>query len=352
FTEEEDNLRAMLDRLTEETIADATRAAWLLNLYWFAHGSYAEERQRLRALLARDDLPNPSRGALLSILTFIELAAGDLKAQEAAAREALPLTEPGTYDHTNTLIALGLVAVRSGRPDDAVGFARQIQEDAQDSSSSLTGPQRIEVRANAAHIFGEAGDTQTARTLMHEVLIENRGIGNEYGEAAAAVTLPEFDLYEHDYQAAHDGFVAMLATARRVTSSMMETDVLRGLGYALLGLEQRSEARAAFLELVDLALEDSPRPTLPLADALDGIALATNPSDTHPAARLRAATASIRHAANLVSPPKVTELEQHFEQPLIDPLGQGAWDREQAVGAKMTLEETIELARSLAAGPE
>jgi hypothetical protein len=44
----------------------------------------------------------------------------------------------------------------------------------------------------------------------------------------------------------------------------------------------------------------------------------------------------------------VIELQHHFERPLIDTIGQEAWDREQAVGAKMTLEETIELARSLA----
>jgi len=348
FAEEEDNLRAMLDRLTAESIVDAAHAAWLLNGYWFNRGSFAEERQRLRALLARDDLPDSSRRALLTNLMWVEFVAGDLEAQEAAAQEALPLTEPGTYEHLNALIALGMVTARSGRPDDAVRYARQIQEETEDSSSSLTETDRLEVRSNAAAIFGEAGDTETARALYREVLAAHHSTADGYGEAVAAASLAEYDLYEHDYQAAHDIFVSTLATARRVRSFFFETAVLCGLGYSLLGLTQRSEARAAFLELLDLALQDSPTPTLPLADAFDGIAVAANPSDTHRAARLRAAAASTRDSANLVGSPMVIELQHHFERPLIDTIGQEAWDREQAVGAKMTLEETIELARSLA----
>ena len=43
-----------------------------------------------------------------------------------------------------------------------------------------------------------------------------------------------------------------------------------------------------------------------------------------------------------------TELAHHFEQPLIDALGQEVWEQEQVAGAGLTLEETITLARSLA----
>jgi hypothetical protein len=41
------------------------------------------------------------------------------------------------------------------------------------------------------------------------------------------------------------------------------------------------------------------------------------------------------------------ELESRFEQPLIDALGLEAYETERATGAAMSLEETIELARSL-----
>ena len=350
--EEGDNLRAMLDRLTADALVDAARAATLLYWYGFHRGSYSEERQRLRALLARDELPDASRGALLYNLVWLEVFAGDLEAQEAAAREALPLIEPKTYEHASLFIALGFAAAVRRRPDDAVRFARQALEEAGDSSSLFTEMQRVELRANAATILGEAGETETARTLTREALAENRAVGSEYGEATSAVSLAEFDLYEHDYRAAHDVFVSTLATARRLESSHMETAVLRDLGYALLGLEEHREARTAFLELLELALINSSTPTLALADALSGLAFSADPSDARSAARLRAATATICHTANLASWPRIAELEHHFEQPLIDALGQEAWNREQAAGATMTLEQTIELARSLASVPD
>jgi predicted ATPase/class 3 adenylate cyclase len=350
FAAEEDNLRAMLDRLSAdgEKVVDAAHAAKLLDKYWYSRGSRAEQRQRLLALLGRDELPNTSRAVLLRCLAWVEYSVGDLNAFEAAAREALPLTQPRTHDHADVLHLLGNAAVRSGRSEEAVRYAHQIQQEAADPSASITEVHRVELRANAANILGEAGDTHAARALTREVQAEFHALGNEYSEAATATTLAQLDLYEHDYQAARDRFVLTLATARRLEASDIETEALRDLGYALLGLQRHNEARATFLELLDLALQDSPTATLPLADALAGIALAANPQDTARAARLRAATASIRHTATLANSPRTTELERHFEQPLIDALGQDVWEREQAADAALTFEETIMLARSLA----
>jgi hypothetical protein len=50
-----------------------------------------------------------------------------------------------------------------------------------------------------------------------------------------------------------------------------------------------------------------------------------------------------------MEPPTELELRRRFEQPLIDALGEDEWAREQAAGAALTLEEAIELARTLAA---
>ena len=129
----------------------------------------------------------------------------------------------------------------------------------------------------------------------------------------------------------------------------METEVLRDLGYSLLGLERQSEARGAFLELLDLATRDGLTPSLPLVDSLDGIALAADRKNAFDASRLRAGACRVRRTANLANSPRVTELESHFEKALIDGVGPDAWEREQAVGAALTLQATIDLARSLAA---
>ena len=107
----------------------------------------------------------------------------------------------------------------------------------------------------------------------------------------------------------------------------------------------------SFAEALELAASDNPTPTRELAEALGGIALAADPANEDRAARLRGAVASLRQSsksAGVATLPRLRELEHHFEQPLINALGHEAWEREQTVGAAMTLEATIELARSLA----
>ena len=52
FGEEEDNLRAALDRLEESSVADAAQMASLLGMYWSPRGQLGEARRRMRSLLA------------------------------------------------------------------------------------------------------------------------------------------------------------------------------------------------------------------------------------------------------------------------------------------------------------
>jgi hypothetical protein len=97
---------------------------------------------------------------------------------------------------------------------------------------------------------------------------------------------------------------------------------------------------------------DHPTPNLPLAATIHGIAVAAEPADVLAAARLAGAVAATRQNARLMEPPAELELRRRFEQPLIDALGEDEWAREQAAGAKLTLEEAIDLARALATRPE
>ena len=67
---------------------------------------------------------------------------------------------------------------------------------------------------------------------------------------------------------------------------------MRGLELASLGLGQRDEARAAFAEMLELALTATKTHSLVVAGALSGIALAAEPAAADRAARLRGAVAS------------------------------------------------------------
>jgi hypothetical protein len=119
----------------------------------------------------------------------------------------------------------------------------------------------------------------------------------------------------------------------------------------LLGLGKRAEARTALTSSLEILATD-PTPGLELTTTLQWLALAAEPGDVRSAARLLGAVAAVRESARLTGWPGDLELRRRFEQPLIDALGEDDWAREQAAGATFTLEEAIELARTLAAPSE
>ena len=65
YEDEQDNLRAMLDLLSNTAPIEAARAGSLLHFFWMAQGAFSEEQERLRGFLALDSLPKQSRAALL-----------------------------------------------------------------------------------------------------------------------------------------------------------------------------------------------------------------------------------------------------------------------------------------------
>ena len=125
--------------------------------------------------------------------------------------------------------------------------------------------------------------------------------------------------------------------------------VLRCLGLALLGLGRRAEARAALASSLEILATGHPTPNLELS--------ANPPRDRsrdraqprcEPLPAWRVPSPPFGRTRELTEPPSELELRRRFEQPLIDALGEEEWARERAAGATLTLEEAIELARTLA----
>jgi hypothetical protein len=126
--------------------------------------------------------------------------------------------------------------------------------------------------------------------------------------------------------------------------------MLYALGYAYIGLGRRRDARVTFAELLELASGSGAAINPEVALAVCGLALAVEPGDFADGARILGATRRLRRDAGV----KTTswwvheELERRFEQRLIDGLGEEAYSTEQAQAARMNVELTLELARSLA----
>ena len=169
-------------------------------------------------------------------------------------------------------------------------------------------------------------------------------------ETIALADLGTLDLIEHDYESSRAAYTAVLAQLRRQGDKYYEIETLRGLGLASLGLEQRDEARAAFAEMLELALAATRTHSVYVAGALSGIALAADPAAADRAARLRGAVAQLNSDAGVVMnaySEAEDELERHFERRFVVVLGEETWEREKTAGSRMAFDQAIALAQSL-----
>jgi predicted ATPase len=346
YDAEEDNLRAMLDRLTDAAPSEAAHAAYMLHFFWRARGAVAEEHERLRALLARDGLSRESRAALLVRLSDVDMHGGRVDASEAAAREALALAEPGTDPHYIALVELALYLVHRGEAEGAVRLGRQAAEEAE----LLDNAARIQAMGNLAGILAGVKRINEARSLLERYVQEARRSGLLTLETMGLADLGGLNLADHEYESARAAYAAALTQLRSRTNKYYELESLQGLGLALLGLGRRGEARAAFSEKLELALAATRTHTLYVARALSGIALAAEPDAAARAARLRGAVAQLNSDAGVVMNAYFEgddELEHHFERELVAVLGEEAWEKEKAAGSTMTFEEAILVAQLL-----
>jgi predicted ATPase/class 3 adenylate cyclase len=347
FGTEEDNLLAMLAVLSRASPPQAARAARLLYPYWTSRGAYGEVRRRFATYLEHPDVPDQSRAELLGLLSDAELLVGDLDASEAAARRSLRLAEPGSDIHAYALLGLTMVAGARGEPEEAVRLGREVLE----VIDSLDDRRRVTTRTDVASVFRDVGLWAEARTMFMQASDEARRLGSALLVYLVDANSCWLDLLEQRYEAAEHGYRSALEVDRRLGHIPWEANDLRGLGLARLGLGRRAEARSVLLTALELLAADA-TPRIDLTTTLLWIALAAEPGDARSAARLVGAVDAVRQKARLTKWPGEVELRRRFEQPLIDALGEDAWAREQAAGATITLDEAIELARTLATGPE
>ena len=351
YDAEKDNLRAMVDRLADASPSAAARAAFLLHFFWRARSAAVEEEERLRALLALDDLPQQSRPALLVRLSDVEMHLGQVEEAGALAREALDLAEPGTEPHWLAVAELAFDAQHRGDAEEAVRLGRQALAEAETLDDTI----RIQAIGLLATILLDANRAHDARPLYERFVHEARSGGLPSFETIGLADLGRLDLFEHDYESAHTAYAAALTQLRGRGDKYYEPEMLRGLGLASLGLGRRRDARALFAEMLELALSTTETYSRYVAQALSGIALAADPADADRGARLRGAVAQLNRDADVAMnaySEEEDELERRFERKLLGALGNDAREPDKATVSTLTLEETIALAQSLCDDPK
>jgi tetratricopeptide (TPR) repeat protein len=349
YAAEEDNLRSTLDSLAEVAPDEAARGAYLLSPYWIARSTLDEGRERLRVLLGMGQLDGLSRGSMLERLSDIEERLGNLDAAQTAGEEAVTLAEADDARPllVDALLGLAWIADRREKFDEAVRLGYR----ALDEAAPLDERRRLRCQSDLGALLHSAGRDVEARAILHESAEAYRRRGDAANEAIALANLAGIDVTAGDYEAAYHAYT--LAIERREQLDDQFTAPLAnlgpGLGMVLLGLGRPDEAREVFADELaravsdDLTIDSSMKPFL--GRVLSGVALSTHPDAYPEAARIRGAVIKLRHEGGFLH-------HEHFwnrlDQPLIDALGQQRWEHEQTMGAAMTLEETITLARSLA----
>ena len=347
FSTEEDNLRAMLDYVSNVTPVDAARAAYLLHSYWAGpRGAFTEAKVRYAALLSGPALPDESRAMLLEGAADLAERLGQLEAADAAVREAIALAESAALPRVlaDALRIGAWIAVKRGEADEAIRLSRRAVEEA----TALDEPTRLHAVHDLGCVFAEAGHNDDARGAFRRAAGDARMAGLSFVETFSLLNLGKLDLVEYEYESARSAFRSVLDQYEELDEYTVGTFAWWGLGVASLGLDRPLEARDAFSEMFDLFLATDHTDLLCLALAASGIALTTDPTDFAEAARLRGAVATLRQSVASSVSPHDDELERRFEQPLTDVLGKEAYAAERAKGSGMSLDETIALARSLA----
>jgi predicted ATPase len=347
FAAEEDNLRAMLDRLAAVP-PEAASACQLLWPHWWGRGAYMEARQRLREVLDTR-LSDDRRARLLTLLAKAEEEVDQMDAAESASDKAVAMAEALGSDDllADALRQSAWVKARRGRKDEAV----QLIGRAADLAADLDYNTRSSGMHDLAALLGEAGRGDEAR----EVFQQTMQLAREHGDTAMAISILVqtgfIDLHEHRFDEARAHFSSALSENAEVHHHGANVYGRWGLGYALLGLGQRSDAGASLADGLDLVLGAPQTVQSHLELIASGVAHAAEPADARPAARLRGAIASMRERRGHHDDPRNVDIERFFDQSLIDALGEEAWAHEQAAAADMAREEMIQLARSLAAAP-
>jgi predicted ATPase len=345
FDAEEDNLRAMLDHASEEDCDDAALAVFQLTRFWVPRGRYAEAHQRLRALLAEGDLSEDARALVLTSLAEVEEWLGHLQEAEAAAREAVLLGEASGQARVlaEALHNLAWVTFRQGDAQEAV----TIEERAMMIVASVDEQKRLLALHDLGGFQIAAGQTEEAREALRAAIDGARAIGYATLEVDGAIALAEIDLRARDFASAYQGFRSAVARKRRIDPTTPERGLL-GLGWAALGVDRRREARVAFGEVIELLVDAARTSHYEFALATAGMASAAEAKDARPAARLRGASVRLHEVGEFTPPADDLDLVGFFERRLIDMLGAEALAEEQAEGTAMSLDEAVELARSLA----
>ena len=202
--------------------------------------------------------------------------------------------------------------------------------------------------AGLASVYVEAGRDDQARDAFREARVAFRAAGDEANDMACAIGLAELELYVGDLEAADAAVEPAVEWTSRTGDRYRRGGALSVLGFVELGRGRPMQAMGAFAEALELVLAAERTGSHIFTNLLTGIAFASRPGSAQLGVRLLGAAAKLNDDRGYVASPRERELERPHRQLLIDTVGDDVVPHEQLLGAEMSLDETIALARTLA----
>jgi predicted ATPase/class 3 adenylate cyclase len=338
FEDEEDNLRAALDRLEHAAPEDAAEMAHFLAAYWSPRGELHEARERVRNILENESVSRRARARLLEDLAEFEERLGDHETALTAATEALEVAE--SVNDTETVgFALYLIAslatMRGNFREATDLLVRALKEAGNDAWTTAL------FASGLAEVHVHAGHDDDARAAFSQAREGFQTAGDEANDVACAIGQAELELYSGDFDAAAAIAESVLGWTRRTGDRYRGGGALSVLGIAELGRGRRVAARAALAESLDLVLTAERTGSQIFTTLLTTIAFSADPGSRAAAVLLLESADRLRDERGIVLSKREHELQEQFRRSL-----QAESDGE-IVGERITLEETIALAKNL-----
>ena len=349
--DEYDNVRAALSwSLASGSIEAGLRIANALYQFWTIR-DYAEEALTwLERLLAGADEPVPVEVRAQALCYAVNMAhfRGNHVARKAFGHEIAILADTLSPQDKQALVwtsaAQGFSERLEGDHESAFALARQqIQlhrelEDTYELGVALT---------ISSFVAMSLDKYDEARAMLDEGLPLLRDFGNPYRIAMALNFSGDLARCERNYERAQSAYEESVSLLREIDAVRDLASALHNLGHTCLHLGDTERAETLFDESLALHQEQGNRPGM--TECLLGFAALAVVTDL-PAegARLLAAAAAIG-GRSITSEWAATALEyEHYRELARAGVGETAFQEEQAAGQRMSLEQAVDLAETVA----
>jgi predicted ATPase len=256
-----DNTRAALAWCLEQGDTEAgLRLSTGFGSSWLVLDNLAESVHWFTAFLAADQsgIPDSVRGPALVAGGHHALEDHDVEKARRWATEGLAVTRAADSWHyvSSALILLTRIALRDGRPDDAVQYAKQSVERSVECADSTSEGYAL---GHYAAALAAAGQLPQARESAEAALAILLQVDTQWAAANTALGLADLCRATGDLPAARDRYQLALKLLRPYRHDRLIPRCLARLGRVALDLGDLPQARGYLTECLQLSLQSGRR---------------------------------------------------------------------------------------------